>query len=112
MEGTSFKPLLRDPVLEWKSAVFSQYHQRPKITPDGKRYMGYSMVTPRYHYVEWRHWDNDKKEAGELAAVELYDNRADPEENKNIAGLPENAAVIERLSKKLAAGWRAALPGK
>ena len=111
IEGTSFKPLLQRPELDWKSAVCSQFHRDPRVTPDGKRYMGYSMVTPRYHYVEWRHWDNDRKKAGELAAVELYDNQADPDENKNMAGLPGSAAVIERLSRKLAAGWRAALPG-
>ena len=96
--------------MEWKSAVFSQYHRRPKVTPDKKRYMGYSMVTARYHYVEWRYWDNDKKRAGELAGVELYDNQKDPDENINIAGLSEHADIVEKLSKQLEAGWRAALP--
>jgi len=108
MEGTSFKPLLRDPGREWKTAVFSQYHRRPNVSPDGKRYMGYSMVTARHHYVEWRYWDNDKKVAGDLAAVELYDNQADSDENVNIAGLPENAELVARLAGQLKAGWRAA----
>jgi arylsulfatase A-like enzyme len=112
MEGISFKPLFEDPDREWKSAVFSQYHRRPKVTPDKKRYMGNSMVTTRYHYVEWRYWDNDKKRAGELVAVELYDNRKDPDENINIAGLPEQAAIVEKLSKQLKVGWRAAVPKK
>jgi arylsulfatase A-like enzyme len=110
MEGTSFEPLLTDPDREWKSAVFSQYHQRPKVTPDGKRYMGYSMVTRTHHYVEWHYWDNDAKKAGELVARELYDNVADPHENVNIANLPDNKQLVEKLSKQLAAGWRAARP--
>lgn len=109
MEGVSLKPLLKDPRRELKSAVFSQYHRRPNISFDGKRYMGYSMVTNRYHYVEWRSWDDDKKLAGNLAAVELYDNQSDPEENVNIAGFPENAGLRSDMAKKLKAGWRAAL---
>ncbi len=110
MEGTSFQPLFTNPDREWKSAVFSQYHRRPNVSPDGKRYMGFSMVTPRYHYVEWRYWDNDRKIAGEVAAVELYDNQADSDENRNIAGLPDNAGIVEELSEQLKAGWRVARP--
>jgi iduronate 2-sulfatase len=109
MEGTSLKPLLKDPEQELKSAVFSQYVRRPKNSPDKKRYMGYSMVTKRYHYVEWYHWDNATKTAGDLAAVELYDNRTDPEENINIADLPENTEIVRKLSQQLKAGWKAAL---
>jgi hypothetical protein len=67
------------------------------------------MVTQRYHYVEWRYWNNDEKTAGELAAVELYDNQADSYENINIADQPENKKIVEKLSKQLKAGWRAAL---
>lgn len=110
MEGVSLKPLLRDPNREWKSAVFSQYHQRPNVTPDNKRYMGYSMVTERYHYVEWRTWDNDAKRPGELVAQELYDNQADPDENLNIAGFAQNQQLIAQLAEQLRAGWRGALP--
>jgi iduronate 2-sulfatase len=111
MEGTSFKPLLGHPPRKWKSAVFSQYHRRPNVSPDGKRYMGYSMVTLRHHYVEWRSWDDDRKLAGDLAAVELYDNQVDPDENVNIAGFSENAGTLAALANQLRAGWRAARPG-
>jgi arylsulfatase A-like enzyme len=110
MEGTSFKQLLEEPGTPWKSAVFSQFHQRPKVTPDGKPYMGYSMVTERHHLVEWHTWDNTTKTAGDLVARELYDNRADPQENTNLADLPEHAALVRRLSRELRAGWRAARP--
>jgi iduronate 2-sulfatase len=110
MEGTSFKPLLQTPELDWKTAVFSQFHRDPRVTPDGKRYMGYSMVTPRYHYVEWRYWDNVSKIAGDLAAIELYDRETDPDENTNIAEFKENGQILERLSRQLQRGWRSAVP--
>ncbi len=110
MEGASFKPLMETPSRPWKTAVFSQYHQRPKVTTDGKRYMGYSMVTERYHLVEWRTWDNAAKTAGELVARELYDNRDDPQENINLADTSKYAGLVEELSAKLRAGWRDACP--
>jgi iduronate 2-sulfatase len=109
MEGTSLKPLLEQPELELKSAAFSQYVRRPKNSPDGKRYMGYSMVTSQYHYVEWYQWNDETKSAGDLAARELYDLQIDPDENINIAGHPENAETVQDLAEKLKAGWRAAL---
>jgi iduronate 2-sulfatase len=71
--------------------------------------MGYSMVTSRYHYVEWYHWDDPTKTAGDLAAVELYDLQSDPDETTNIAGHPENADTIRDLADKLKAGWQGAL---
>lgn len=109
MEGTSLKPLLKEPDLKWKSAVFSQYHRRPRNSPDGKRYMGFSMVTQKYHYVEWRYWNDENKTAGKTAAIELYDIETDSEENVNIAGLNENREILDKLSKQLQAGWRAAM---
>jgi iduronate 2-sulfatase len=66
------------------------------------------MVTDRYHYVEWYRWDHATKTAGELAAVELYDNQLDPGENNNIAELAENAEVVRQLARQLKAGWKAA----
>jgi iduronate 2-sulfatase len=105
MEGSSLVPLLRDPGRPWKDTAFSQYHRRPRITPDGGRYMGYSMVTPRYHYVEWRYWDDDAKKAGETAAVELYDNTIDPQENVNLAGRPGMEDVVAQMGIKLREEW-------
>ncbi len=110
MEGISFKLLMKNPSFEWKSAVFSQYHRRPNVTPDKKRYMGFSMVTAEYYFVEWRFWDDREKIAGEVAAVELYNNVKDPDENINIADYPENKKIVELLSEQLNAGWRVALP--
>jgi len=110
LQGTSFVPLMEDPKRTWKSAAFSQFHRRPKVTPDGKRYMGYSLKTKEYHYVEWYYWNNKTKEKGEFVTSELYDSIADPDENENVSSLAENAAIVEQLSAQLLAGWRAAQP--
>lgn len=47
---------------------------------------------------------------GKVLARELYDYETDPDGNKNIAGGPENAELVTRLSRQLAKGWRGALP--
>jgi arylsulfatase A-like enzyme len=110
MEGTSFLPLLKAPKLSWKSGVFSQFHRSPRITPDGGRYMGTSLVTDRFHYVEWRKWDHIKGIASDLVARELYDQQTDLDENINIANLESSKPVIERLARQLQRGWQAAVP--
>ena len=110
MEGVSLVPLLKTPEVALKPAAFSQYHRQPKVSLDGKRYMGYSMVTPRYHYVQWHTWDNDQHLAGEQVAVELYDNQIDPDENVNIAGRPAHAALLEQLAAQLRASRRGRRP--
>ncbi len=96
LEGTSLAPLLAAPEIKWKSAAFSQY-RRDKA-------MGYSMRTPRYRYTEWRGLDD-----GKVKARVLFDHALDPAENVNLAARPEHAGLIERLSKQLNAGWRAAM---
>jgi iduronate 2-sulfatase len=67
--------------------------------------MGYSMFTERYHYVQWRHWDNERGLAGDVAAVELYDSKRDPQENTNIAANAENQMLLQRLAEQLQELW-------
>ncbi len=110
LQGTSMVPLMKNPDLKWKPAVFSQFHRRPRQNPGHKRYMGYSMKTKRYHYIEWHYWNNDTKLPGAETDIELYDNKVDPNENVNVAVLPKNKELVKRLSKELHAGWRAAIP--
>ena len=106
LEGISFAPLLRNGARPWKTAVFSQFlREGIWVAPDGIEYMGDSLRTERYRYVEWRNW-----KTGEPAARELYDHGCDPEENNNLAGRIENRPLLETLAKQLRAGWRAALP--
>jgi len=89
LEGTSFVPLLTDPQLPWKNSAISEY-------PKGG-YQGIALRTDRYRYVQWY----DK--SGKIAGRELYDHQTDPKENQNIAGNPENAAIVERLAAQLQA---------
>ena len=110
LEGTSFLPLLSDSDRPWKSAAFSQFHRSPRITPDKGRYMGLSMMTDHYHYVEWRQWDHQAEVVGDLAAVELYDLRQDPNENTNIAATSAGKALIPQLATQLHQGWQSAKP--
>jgi iduronate 2-sulfatase len=112
LQGTSFVPLIENPDQEWKKAAFSQFHRRPKVTPDGKRYMGYSIKTKNHHYVEWYYWNAKKGERGDFVVAELFDSNKDPDENLNIANDKENEAIVTNLSKQLEEGWRKALPKK
>lgn len=110
MQGTSFVPLTKEPDLLWKKAVFSQFHRRPGVSADGKRYMGYSLNTEKYHYIEWYGWNHKTGSRGELKGTELYDREKDPHETLNIANSTEMHAIKKVLSDQLAEGWRKAIP--
>jgi len=106
LEGISFCPLITQPQRPWKRAVFSQFlREGIWSAPDGREYMGYALRTERYRYVEWMDWETKTN-----VATELYDHQVDPQENNNIAGLPEHAALVQQLSVQLKAGWKRALP--
>jgi len=101
LEGTRFKPLLDDPNRSWKTAAFSQY-------PRGQRLMGYSMRTDRYRFTVWV----GRNDHSRVDAVELYDHQTDPQENTNIAKLPQNAELVQRLMAQWRQGWRGAKPAR
>lgn len=110
MQGVSMVPLMENPEQEWKSAAFSQFHRRPKVSADGKRYMGYSINTSGYHYIEWYTWDHETGTRGDARGAELFDRVNDPYETVNIAGDPDYSEVVKDLSAKLAGGWQKAVP--
>ncbi|MHC4313724.1 MAG: sulfatase-like hydrolase/transferase [Planctomycetota bacterium] len=83
LHGKSFVPLMKKPNLPWKKAVFSRY------------YNGDSVKTDRYRYTEWH------RKNGTKYARMLYDHKTDPHENVNISELPQNKALIKKLSKML-----------
>lgn len=91
IQGTSFKPLLSDPDLPWKSSIFARFRHA-----DG-------LVTERYNYVEFA------KKKGKAERM-LYDLTKDPSENVNIAENPENKKLVKKLSTMLKDGWKSALP--
>ncbi|MEP4078402.1 sulfatase [Haloferula sp.] len=101
LEGSSLKPLIEEPELEWKEAAFSQYPR----TYQKKRMMGYTMRTDRYRFTRWV----KKEDHSEVVALELYDHQKDPQENINIANNPEHKTLIEKLTKQSLAGWKGAM---
>ena len=102
LEGLSLAPLLDEPGRPWKKAVFSQTARKHK--KHGK-VMGRAVRTRRYRYIEWRQQETDK-----LIARELYDHQADSREMANVAGKPQYAEAVSKLSETLKKGWKAALP--
>ena len=99
LEGTSFRPVLAQPDVEWKSAVFSEAQR-------GGAH-GRSVRTARYRYTEWA----PMKGAGETL-YELYDLELDPKEYYNLAGDAKVAEIREQLASRLRDGWEAALPSQ
>lgn len=83
LQGKSFAPLLDNLVLPWKEMVFY-------------RTGGETILTKNYSYTEWIN-----KKTGEPDARMLYDRKADPDENINIAELLENNKLIKELHEKL-----------
>ena len=111
LQGTSYAPLLENADLKWKPAAFSQFLRgRYHPEPGEKQYMGYTMRTERYRYVEWYEWNKDTKRPENKLANELYDHQTDPKENVNVANKPENKKLTEQLSLQLHKGWKAAIP--
>ncbi len=97
VEGESFAALFDEPGRPWKRAVFTQCKR------DNEEWTGYAIRTERYRFIRW-------VKAGAPDSFELYDHQADPAEDRNLAGMPEFAAVQRKLFDQLKAGWRAARP--
>ncbi|MHC4945859.1 MAG: sulfatase [Planctomycetota bacterium] len=82
-QGRSFVPLLDQPELEWKQAVFSKWTGCEAVKTD------------RYLYTQW-------KKGQEM----LFDHLSDPEENVNIADDPRFSDIVEQHRELLMTGWR------
>jgi iduronate 2-sulfatase len=109
LQGRSFVPLLKKPDLPWKQAALWQYPREGNWRSSADyKIMGYSMLTKRYHYVEWVDLSTHQ-----VKARELYDLRNDPEENANVIGdTKKYGSVINRLSVLLHTRWKESLtPG-
>ncbi len=117
LEGSSMVPVLQNPDISWKKAVFSVIPRNvsggAQFAYDGK---GYSIRTDRYRLVLWVKQKNinlnvlTPEADPEIVAMELYDHSRDPGENINCADNPEYAGVVNDLKQQLLAGWKAALP--
>jgi arylsulfatase A-like enzyme len=79
LDGQSLKPLMNNPTQQWN---------RPALMTYG--FNNHAIQTERWRYIRY----NDGGE-------ELYDQRKDPNEWTNLAGNPEFAAEIKKLSAHL-----------
>jgi arylsulfatase A-like enzyme len=97
LAGTSLMPLLRNDASPRRVGAYSQY-LRSGIwqDPDGRDYMGYTIRTEAFRYVEWFDW-----ESGAYAARELYDHRKSSDECANVAERPEFQNVVDDLAAAL-----------
>jgi uncharacterized sulfatase len=95
LEGTSFQPLLEDPDLQWKSAVFSESKR--------EGFHGRTLRTQRYRYTEWTPLPQTDGET----ARELYAVTEDPFEHDNLAQDPAHQKTVDELSRRLQEGWQA-----
>jgi len=75
--------------------ILENTNARIKEFAIGKWMKGVTLIQDRYFYTEWH--NKNKDEIGRM----LYDHKDDPEENKNIAELPENAQLVKELSTRL-----------
>jgi iduronate 2-sulfatase len=89
LHGRSLKPLLRDPRAAWDHPAITQV--RRGTAADGF-FMGYSVRTEQWRYTEW---EDGKR------GTELYDEKADPAELRNLAGDPARASVVAELQRAL-----------
>lgn len=85
VEGKSFLPLLKDPSLPGKPYAVGRFKEGDTIRSDA------------YRYSEYR----AQKGAGRITGRMLFDHRADPNENKNIARAGNNKSTIAALSEDL-----------
>lgn len=103
LDGESIVPQLKNPKSAGKKYAFTQLIRDKTYLPDearGEPYMGCSVRSDRYRYVEWLNLNTMK-----IDAAELYDHTNDPQENKNVAGDPAYAAAVEEHAAQLAPGW-------
>lgn len=87
-QGRSLAPVLANPAALVNDAAFSWY---PK-----SGWLGVAMRTPQWRFVEWT-------KPGESPAFELYDSVRDHQNDQNLAGRAEHAALVKSLSAQLRA---------
>ncbi len=92
VDGRSLVSILKDPHTKVHDTAMSQYYRNF----EGRQYMGYSMRTNDYRFIEWRDF-----ETGEVTDRELYDHRTSDIESENIVA-SASADLVDQLTKQLA----------
>ncbi|MBL9200181.1 MAG: sulfatase [Opitutaceae bacterium] len=102
LEGTSFAPLLEDPLRPWKRAVFAVVTRaggQADANVGNPNELGRVVFDGRWRYIAWPD-----------GTAQLYDHHSDPLEYENLAADPRARAQLGRMQQLLASGWKAALP--
>jgi arylsulfatase A-like enzyme len=89
MQGKKLQPLLDGNTEEWRDALYYHYYEYPGIHMV-KRHNG--IKTERYKLIHFYH---------DVDEWEMYDLETDPQEMRNIYGLPEYAAVQIDMHERL-----------
>lgn len=96
LAGKSLVPILKNPKIEGKTYVQSQYPRK------GDKIMGYTIRTKQYRYIAWyqQNFRKDKVLAtASPVAVELYDYKKDALETENLATKSEYKAILKEHEK-------------
>jgi iduronate 2-sulfatase len=110
LQGQSLVPILKDVSVQgrgWslsevvRGGNFKRMGASPAVGDKGRRFLGYSLRTPRWRYTEW-----DEGRQGR----ELYDHDNDPKELTNLADLPAHAATVKELSEKIREATKLTFP--
>jgi iduronate 2-sulfatase len=88
LQGRSLVPLLKNPGAAWNHPALTQVQRGAADAA----FMGYSVRTERWRYTEW---DEGKRGA------ELYDEAADPNEQRNLAASPEHKKTVDEMQRVL-----------
>lgn len=89
LHGRSLIPLLKDPKAAWDHPAVTQV-QRGNAA--NGFFMGYSVRTAQWRYTEW---DDGKR------GTELYDEKADPAELRNLAADAGRAKIVAEMQALL-----------
>jgi arylsulfatase A-like enzyme len=88
MQGRSLRPLVNgERPADWRTEWFYEHHTSPKILPPSE-----GVRTERCKYLRWM--------APEPPVEELYDLRADPQEEHNLVGDAAHKEVLDGLRQK------------
>lgn len=87
LEGQSLLPIIKDSALSGKGFAIGRFRN------------GDTIRTDRWRYTEYT--SDREGEKGSIVARMLYDHSKDPDENRNLAVLPEYKGIVDRLSEFL-----------